>query len=338
MIRAAAPAVTVVIPTFRRPASLARGLTALAAQQPPFDWDAVVVDNDAAGSARPVVEAAAGRGLPVTYAVEPVSGVAHARNRGVQVARASVIALLDDDVVPASGWLAAVCAPVLDGAAVAAGGPVVLDPDPARPRWFDEGGLGGYLTAFSLGDRQHELQGDDILLTANLAVTRDVLDEVGGFDPTYGPRGRTQLVADDAHLIREIRRSGARVVYCPDATVVHELPPDRMTRTYLLRRAYLQGRSDWLLERTDHADRRFGGLRVALDHGSHWFRHELKARADEGLVRRRVLFHLLCDVARYTGIVREAARPTTSGRRGRPGLLPTGLHCENSYRHEEDTR
>src|SRR4051812_31227511 len=143
-------AVTVVVPTYRRPESLQRLLRSLSEQAAPFEWDAVVVDNDKAGSARDVVHAAAGMGLAVRYEQEPCTGVAHARNRGVAAAAGDVLAFLDDDVVPLPGWLAAVCAPVVAGQAVAAGGPVILDPEVPRPRWFDEPGIGGELPSFSL--------------------------------------------------------------------------------------------------------------------------------------------------------------------------------------------
>jgi GT2 family glycosyltransferase len=300
------PSVTVVIPTYRRPDSVTRALRALAGQATPFDWDVVVVDNDAAGSAREAVEDVARSGLDLRYEVEPVTGVAHARNRGVAVAAGDVIALLDDDVVPQEGWLANVCAPVLAGKAAAAGGAVRLDPTVARPAWFDEEGIGGYLASFALAEGEHELGDRDLLLTANMAVRRAALEEVGGFDPTFGPRGGVQLVADDAHLVRQLVRHGNRVVYRPDAVVVHDLPPQRLTRRYLLRRAYLQGRSDWLLDGLDHADRRFGGLRVAVVHVSRWLRRETRQRLREGLRHSAVRFHLLCDVARFVGTLRQA--------------------------------
>lgn len=299
------PLVTVVVPTYRRPESLARALAALAAQDAAFPWEVVVVDNDAAGSGRAAVSDAALAGLAVRYELEPVTGVAHARNRGAAAARGSVVALLDDDVVPEPTWLRQVCAPVLDGAAAAAGGTVRLDPTVTRPAWFDEQGIGGYLSSFALpSDR--DLGDRELLLTANMALLRSALDDVGGFDPTFGPRGGVQLVADDAHLVRQLVRGGHRVVYRRDAVVVHDLPRQRLTRRYLVRRAYLQGRSDWLLERADHVHRRLGGFRVAVEQSGRWLWHELGLRIREGLHHRRVRFHLLCDLVRFAGTLRQA--------------------------------
>ncbi|HEU5033457.1 MAG TPA: glycosyltransferase [Mycobacteriales bacterium] len=303
-----APDVTVVIPTHRRPQSLRRALEGLAGQQADFRWDVVVVDNDADGSAQLAVAAAARSGLPVTYVAEARAGAAYARNTGVDIGTGAVLAFLDDDVMPQPGWLAAVAAPVLAGRAVAAGGPVVLDPQAPRARWFDEDALGGYLSGFALPVEVDELRPQDILLTANLAVRREALAAVGGFDPDFGPRGRTQLVADDALLVRRLRRGGGRLVYVPAAVVVHELPPSRMTRGYLLRRAYLQGRSDWMLDRIEHAGRRFGGARPAVVHATAWLRHRHEDRNRRAASGAPARFELACDVARYLGTLREAAR------------------------------
>src|SRR3954453_4900330 len=235
------PDVTVLVPTYRRPERLRRLLAALAEQEASFSWELVVVDNDPDRSARSVVETA---GVPaggaVRYLTEARLGAVHARNRGIREPGGRVVAMLDDDVVPRPGWLAAVCEPVLRGTACGAGGPVVLDRTVERPRWFDESGIGGYLTAHSLGSTRRELAEDEIVVTANAAFNRQALERVGGFDERFGPRGRVQIVADDAHLVRELMRTGATLLWLPDAVVDHDLPPERLTRRYLLRRAYWQ--------------------------------------------------------------------------------------------------
>ena len=301
--------VTLLVPTYRRPEGLRRLLTAVAGEDPPFRWEVVVVDNDRAGSAKSVVDACAPL-LPVQvrYVVESETGAVHARNRGIREATGRVLAMLDDDVVPQRGWLAAVCAPVLDGTAAGAGGTVVLDPTVPRPRWLDEEGLGGYLTAHSLGSQPRALTADEIVVTANAAFDRAAVEGIGGFDPVYGPRGRVQIVADDAHLVRQLMRAGGVVVWVPDAVVVHDLPPQRLTRRYLLRRAYWQGRSDWLLWSTDHRARRFGGARVAGVLAGGWLRREWRQRRAEGVTRPPIAFHLACDVARVAGTFVQVAR------------------------------
>lgn len=297
--------VTVVVPTHRRPESLRRALTALAAQRgaPPFD--VLVVDNDAASYAPPALP----EGLPGRVVSEPLPGAAAARNRGIAETSSPLLALLDDDVVPEPGWLAALAAPVLAGRADLTGGRVVLDPLVPRPRWLAPG-LEGYLTSLDLGPRERVLADDETLLTASLLTRTPLLREIGGFDRRLGPRGRTQLVGDDVQVVRDLRRAGARATWVPSATVVHELPAARLRPGWLLRRAYLQGRSDWILDAERLRGRRAGGARVALS----WLAAQGRQRRQEGLASRAVALHAACDVARTAGALVQAVDVARQGR------------------------
>jgi GT2 family glycosyltransferase len=289
--------VTVAIPTARRAGSLRRLLAALPAALDGAAADVVVVDNDPREPVQSVVAVAP---LPVRYLVEPQPGSAFARNRAVAEADTELIAFLDDDVVPHPGWLVALTAAMADDV-VAAGGPVELDPLAPRPAWFRDAGIGGYVSAHDLGHDARDLVAGEYLLTANAVFRTEALRAVGGFDPRLGPRPGVQLVADDVHVIRELQRAGGRVVWQPTAAVTHELPAERTSRRWLLRRAYLQGRSDWLLDEDVLRRRRAGGARVALS----WLEGELAARRGDGLSHRDVRFHLATDVARTLGALRQ---------------------------------
>jgi GT2 family glycosyltransferase len=289
-----------VIPTARRPESLRRLLAALPSALRGIEADVLVVDNDSAGSAQRVVQSAPAQSR---YVVEPRAGSAHARNRGLAEVTTNVVAFLDDDVVPEPGWLAALLRPLGSGV-VAVGGRVLLDPAVARPRWFDEAGIGGYLTAFDLGGAGRPLGHGEYVVTANAAFDAEALRSIGGFDPALGPRPGAQLVADDVHVVRALMAAGHQVAWAPEALVVHELPAQRLRRSWLLRRAYLQGRSDWLLDQVSLRQRRAGGARVALS----WLRGELARRAAEGLSDPGTRFHAATDLARTLGAVGQGLR------------------------------
>jgi glycosyltransferase involved in cell wall biosynthesis len=302
--------VTVVLPTYKRPASLTRAVTGLAAQADPgVEWDVVVVDNDPDATAAATVDAAA-RGSSLRYRVlhQPKVGSAHARNLGIEEAEGSIIALLDDDVVPDPDWLARIVAPILGDECDGTGGTVRLDPTVDRPPWFDEPGIGGYLALFRPEERR--LGPTDLVLTANAAFRADPLRATGGFDADLGPRGSMPLVCDDNLITRKFLATGATMRYVPEAAVTHELTPARLNRRYLLKRAWAQGRSDCILDRDFYETRRFGGLGAPL----RMLRFELRLRAREGWRRPGVAFHAATDVARAAGSLREvlawtAARP-----------------------------
>jgi glycosyltransferase involved in cell wall biosynthesis len=300
-----APEITVIVPTYRRPRSLALALAGLESQlDPGATWEVVVIDNEPApGSEHIVVQAAESFPVPLRYLREPQLGASPARNRGIAAARGAVCAMLDDDVVPEHGWLAAVVEPLLAGYGDGVGGLVALDPAVPRPSWLDEAGVGGYLTRFTPSAEKRPLQEGEVVVTANAAFRTGLLREIGGFDLAFGPRGSLHLVCDDDALSHKFAAAGGRIWYAPAALVVHELPPERLRRRYLLRRAWLHGRSEWLLNRRSLQRGRLNGTRPAVIR----FVAEARRRRAEGLRDPAVLFHLLCDGVRAVASIREGA-------------------------------
>ena len=90
------PTLSVVIATLGRPGPLSRALESLRNAVPPPD-EVVVVDGDAAGAARPTVEAAAElAAYPVRHVPAP-RGLTRQRNTGLRAATGEVVLFLDDD-------------------------------------------------------------------------------------------------------------------------------------------------------------------------------------------------------------------------------------------------
>lgn len=301
--------VTVVVPTTGRPEGLRRLLVALVGQEDPgASWEVVVVDNHPTPTVEDVVHAGAHE-LAVRVVHEPVPGASAARNRGIDAARGTWTALLDDDVVPSPDWLATLaraCTAHVDGC----GGRVVLDPTVSLPGWMDAS-LAGFVTALDLGPTPRVLGDDEYLLTANAAFRTDLLQQLR-FDPALGPRPGAHLTNDDLDLVRRARAAGARLVWVPGAVVVHDAPADRLHVRWLATRAYQQGRSDRRLDAASADAARLGGLRAGgwylRDRTRHWW----------GATDRRATFaaHLLAEVMRTLGWWRESLAAV----RGRPAV------------------
>jgi GT2 family glycosyltransferase len=306
-----APSVTVVLPTYRRDAALGRALAGLARQTDPgVPWDLVVVDNDDAPGSEATVRAAAAT-FPVAVRVvhEVRRGASSARNRGIAEAGGTIVAFMDDDVVPRPSWLRRLVAPVLDGRCDGVGGRVVLDPSSPRPSWFDISWMGRCLADFTPYDEERPVPPDGYVLTASAAFRADLLRATGGLDVVLGPRPGVPMVNDDVGLCRRFAALGGAIRYVPDAVVVHELPTARLRRRYLVRRWYAQGRSDWLLEREALVATRTGGAGAAWWNLTDVLGNHLRAgmgRSDAPGARRIEVFRAICELARVAGILRES--------------------------------
>ena len=227
--------VTVAVLTFRRPGDLAVALPLLvehAAGQNAAGHrvGVLVVDNDPAGSARAV---AAGAGPLVRYVVEPSPGIAAARNRALDEAAGSeLLVFIDDDERPHPGWLAALLATrEATGAALVAG--AVVSEFPAEPDAF--------LAAGDFFRRRRLPTGTPITLAAtnNLLLDLAVVRRLGlRFDPRFGISG-----GEDTLFTRQLSASGAPMVWCAEAVVTDVVPAARLTRRWVLGRAYSSGNS-----------------------------------------------------------------------------------------------
>jgi hypothetical protein len=224
---------SIVIPSYRRPTLLARALNRCLAQQggdSPFEI--VVVDNDPAGSAAPVVAAIAkSAAVPVRYAHEPRPGISHARNTGVAAAAGRYLVFLDDDEEPVPEWLAAFVATMRRTGADLAVGPVY--PDFAVP------GADAY--------RRRKYTRDASVPTGSRlarwsGIGNTILDKErcfsGGepFDPALGLTG-----GEDTVFLHQLLQAGRKLVWCAEAAVHETVPAERLDPQYLLRRAFRGG-------------------------------------------------------------------------------------------------
>jgi GT2 family glycosyltransferase len=164
--------ITVVVPTRDRPELLRRCLEALRGELRDEDRLLVVDSCPALHPARPVAEPF---GADVLLATAP--GTSLARNLGWRAATTVQVAFVDDDVLVAPGWRAALLSSPADFVL----GRVEEHPED-RPHERPVS-LAGRREGTVI-DRHGPL---DPGIAGNLRVRRDVLEEVGGFDERLGP-------------------------------------------------------------------------------------------------------------------------------------------------------
>ena len=231
------------ISTYDRPAQLAALLDALARLDATDAGSLLVavVDNDAAGSAREVVDAARARlTFPVVYDIEPERNISLARNRSVRLALdggADWLVFIDDDEVPRRQWLTELLRVQRATGADVVTGPVVAQLPEETPRWIR--------SAFTRDRSVPSGRTVPIAETANALVARAVVERIAGpFEPQFGLTG-----GGDSRFFLRARLGGAKIVWAADAIVEEEVPPSRVRLGWLLQRAYREGNAGAFVER-----------------------------------------------------------------------------------------
>ena len=166
------PHVSVIIPTYNRADYLPQTLDSLAAQTC-RDFETIVVDDGSTDGTRELIQS---RPEPITYIYQQNAGPAAARNRGLSEARGDYIGFLDSDDMwkPRFIEVMSACLDADPTLGMAVCKFLTIDND---GRILREGkkGCGGDVTA--------QLFASTFVTTPSVLVRRQVLCEVGGFNP-----------------------------------------------------------------------------------------------------------------------------------------------------------
>jgi len=219
--------------TYKRPHLLVRLLDGLSRQETGglFSYSIVIADNDHSQSAETVVKDFASKsGIPIRYCVEPRQNIALTRNKAIENAAGDFVAFIDDDEFPTTGWLLALFKTCEDYQADGAIGPVQRHFDEKPPEWVVKGNFyqratypTGTVLDWSMGR------------TNNLLFKKQII--AAGTLP-FRPEFRT---GEDQDFFRRMIQEKRIFIWCNEAVVYEVVPPVRWKRTFMLRRALLQG-------------------------------------------------------------------------------------------------
>ena len=203
--------VTVVIPVRDR----SRGLDETLAHLGSPGVRVIVVDDGSGDhEARATAEVVARFGADLVRRAQS-GGPAAARNSGWQEAHTELVAFLDADCLPGSGWLDGLVAHFDDPAVGAAAPRIRSFAPPGTPPLLE-----AYEQARSPLDRGPQeapvrpRSRVPFVPSAALIVRRHTLAALGGFDPSMA-------VGEDVDLVWQITRSGGSVRFVPDVEVAH---------------------------------------------------------------------------------------------------------------------
>lgn len=226
---------TVAVPTFRRNDDLRelvpmllvhtralRGTHGMRAR-------VLLVDNDPAGGAREVLDPLWGN--EVVYVHEPRPGLSAVRQRALDESRGdALVAFLDDDGRPAPGWLEHLVRTWEETGAAAVAGRVLEEYATTPSSWIVAGGF---------FRRRSLVTGTQVQAApaGNLMLDLRQVESLGlAFDPRFGLSG-----GEDTFFTRQLTAAGGRIVWCEESGVVDQVPADRLSRRWVLRRAWSHG-------------------------------------------------------------------------------------------------
>ncbi|HVH74682.1 MAG TPA: glycosyltransferase [Stellaceae bacterium] len=198
------PRVSVIVCAYNAKRTMDQCLASLARLDYP-DYEVIVVND---GSTDGTLEIAERWGY-CRILSGPNEGLSAARNRGAEAADGEIVAYTDSDCVADPDWLTYLVAKMEAGNLAACGGPNLPPPEES---------LVAAAVAVSPGGPTHVLISDEVaehIAGCNMAFRREVLLQLGGFDPVYRAAG------DDVDICWRFQDAGYVIGFSAAAIVWH---------------------------------------------------------------------------------------------------------------------
>jgi glycosyltransferase involved in cell wall biosynthesis len=205
--------ISLIICTRNRVRQLVRCLEAVRRMAFEHEWELIIVDNgssdETAAATRTFIRAAA---FPARCVFEPEPGLGNAHNAGVAAASGEIVAFTDDDCYPAADFLSRVWSAFADPSVGYITGRILLHDPTDFPVTINE-------SVVPISFRPRSFIGAGVVVGANMAFRRQVLLEIGGFDPWFGPGAL--FVAEDCDAATRASVKGWEGRYRPEVVVRH---------------------------------------------------------------------------------------------------------------------
>ncbi len=241
VIERSLPLISVVICTYNRSDLLFKVLKTLICQTvSPYLFEIIIVDNNSRDETQNICTSiiADTSNLAIKYVLEINQGLSHARNRGWRESKGEYVAYIDDDCKVPPDWLLVAIRVIESVRPAVFGGPYYAYYISAKPFWFrDEYG------SHTQGNEFRSLDEGEYLDGANVFFRKEILEEIGGFNPDLGMSGNKMAYGEETALIKNIRekKSGARIYYEPKLLVYHLVPSEKMKLSWNVKSSFIGG-------------------------------------------------------------------------------------------------
>jgi hypothetical protein len=262
--------VSLIIATRDRCQQLQRCLDAVIRLKFERPWELIVVDNGSTDETAQVIEKFRGSApVKVRSVLQPQPGLGNAHNAGVAIALGKIVAFTDDDCYPEPDLLRCIWSAFQDSAVGYITGRIILHDRSDHPITINES-----TTPVTFPGRS--FLGIGAVAGANMAFRREVLLEVGGFDPLFGPG--SLFNAEELDAASRASAAGWRGEYRPDVVVRHHhgrkaADAPRLLKSYAIgagayhMKLLLNGEFLWFLQSIYQLPRRyrFSGRMIAYE-------------------------------------------------------------------------
>lgn len=199
----------------------------------------IVIDNNSTDSTAEVVQEFESA-LPLVYQFEAIQGLSAARNAAIRNYRNNILLFIDDDITVTRQTLSAYRRAFAEFAEDDFfGGRIEVDWNEQRPAWLKSDAMpliSGLIGHYQLAEDAASYDDQSLLpYGANFAVSRRLVDRVGGFDMALGVKGAGIARGEETDYLQRAMMAGYSGRYLHQALVLHRFQSERLSSRYLYR-------------------------------------------------------------------------------------------------------
>lgn len=244
------PHISIIICTYNRVKYIGECLSSLVNQTLSKElYEIVIVNNNSTDNTAEICESFIEnyKEHNVTYVIERQQGLSFARNRGLKEAEGNIVIFIDDDGQANNDYLEKVYFYFsTEENLVSAGGKVLPKYEGGtEPKWMSKY-LWGLVTKIDYGNKVGPFQSGRYPVGCNMIFLKSVFDEIGMFDTALGRKGRVGLASEEKEIFLKLSALGKKILYIPDAVVMHNIDKERTTKEYVIKLSIGIGKSERL--------------------------------------------------------------------------------------------
>jgi GT2 family glycosyltransferase len=208
----------------------------------------IIVDNNSTDDTKEVVKGYLETSChDIRYISEGKQGNNYARNKALVEAKGEILAFTDDDCVLDSKWLRQIGKKFESEPALACVG--------GRVELYDKSDRA--VTIRTRGEETEVKSANQLyglIIGCNMAIRRRVFDNIGTFDPAFGPGSKIGSGGDSEFLYRACKR-GLVIKYYPDIVVYHNHGRKTDAQVKAVGKRYVRGRGGFYCKYILQGDR-----------------------------------------------------------------------------------
>lgn len=167
-------------------------------------------------------------------------GLSYSRNIGIKYSNGSIVAFIDDDAVPSVNWAKCVIETFNEDPQIGAvTGDIIPLWEYENMSWFPKELFWMISCSYIMTPtKKEEVERG---FGTNMAFNRQLLLEVGMFNTNLGIKANNWIGGEDTDMFLNIKEKGKKVMFNPDARVLHKIYVHRTNTKNIIKRAFNGG-------------------------------------------------------------------------------------------------